>query len=153
MSPAAGVAARTVGDQLWARLKATPLGSGTTQRHFRGKVDDAVVVQGEGEDAVVLNHAILYESPGYRTGSRVGSTRDRYAGDFQVTAVGRDAATCLWVVDQVVTAMTGTLIEIPGHTKLRRIREDPSNRTQSVQPDEDTEPTRFFVPLLFTINT
>lgn len=148
MTPAPLAQARTLGDELWATLNGIP-----NLQAFRGLVDDDVVVQGEGEDAIVINHAILYEAPGYRTGSRVGSTRDRYAGDFQITAVGRDAGTCLWVVDRVTATFTGTLVDVPGYSKPRRVREDPSNRTQSVQPDEDVEPTRFFVPLLFTINT
>lgn len=140
----APVPARTLGDELWATLDAI-----ANLQAFRGQVGDVEV----NNDGTVKNYAVLYESPGYRSGSRLGSTRDRFAGDFQITCVGRDTATCLWVVDRVTATFTGRLVEVPGLTKKRRITEAASNRAQSVQPDEDVTPVRYFVPLLFSITT
>ena len=138
----APVSVRSLGDQVWAALDAI-----TNINTFRGKVDNPPL----DPDGTVHAYAVLYESPGRRTGSRLGSTRDRLDAGFQVTCVGGDTVRCLWCIDKVVTALTGTLLTIPGRANPRRIVEDESNASRYVIPDEDVSPARFFVPLLFNI--
>lgn len=136
--------ARLVGDQVWDVVDDV-----AGVETFRGLVGD-VTVDAAGR---VVNYAVLYDAPGHRSGSRVGSTRDRLAATFQVTCVGHDTATCLWTVDRITTALTGARVVPPGRTRAARITEDPSNRGQLVVVDEDFDPPRFYAPLLFNINT
>lgn len=145
----APVSARSLGDALGDRLATIP-----NLQVFRGEVGTVQTYRPAGFDhAVVKPYAVLYMPPGYRSGTRVGSTRDRFAGNFQVTCVGHNDDTALWVVDRVVATLTGQLVAVPGRDRARRVREDEGNRSLTVQIDEDVTPTRFFVPLGFTITT
>lgn len=145
------ISALTVGNLVWKLLGGEPDKTFTAGplNLFRGQVTDPPV----NADRTVKNYAVLYESPGQHDSSRVGSSRDRFTGTFQVTCVGRDSESCLLGVDWVTTRLAGGLVEVPGRRHKRRIVEDPSNRVRSVIPDEDVTPVRFFVPLLFTLTT
>lgn len=143
------VSVRTLGDQVWAALGG---GAGETfttgsVNLFRGKVTNPPL----DPDGTVHAYAVLYESPGRRSGSRLGSTRDRLDAGFQVTCVGGDTTRCLWCIDKITTTLTGLAITVPGRTQPRRIVEDASNASRYVIADEDVSPARFFVPLLFNI--
>lgn len=142
MSPAPLVAARTLGDLIWAAVDGVANVNG-----FRGRVVSPPL----DADGTVHAYAVLYESPGRRSGSRVGAVRDQFDGTFQVTCVGGDAVRCLWCVDQVVAALTGLQLTVPNRTRKVRIVEDESNASRNVLTDEDVSPVRFFVPLLFNI--
>lgn len=138
----APVVVRTAGDAIQAALDAI-----ANLTVYRGRVVDPPTYA----DGSVKNYAVLYDTPGQRYPSRVGSKRDRLAGIFQVTCVGRDTPSCLWTVDRVALALTGLRLTVPGRTKPATIREDEANRAQLVIPDEDVDPARFFVPLFFVI--
>lgn len=141
--------ARLLGDQLWLLLGGTANQASTTGtvNLFRGRVDAPPL----DPDGAVHAYAVLYDAPGRRSGSRVGSTRDRFDGLFQVTAVGGDNNRCLWCVDQVTTRLTGQLLTVPGRSKKARLVEDESNATRSVIEDSDVTPYRYYVPLLFRL--
>lgn len=136
--------ARLLGDQIETLLDDI---NGVTL--YRGRVGASPYDQ-QGQ---VINHAVLYESPGHRHPGRAGSTRDRLTATFQVTCVGRDDDSCLWVVDRVTGALTGRLVQVPGRTRPRRVVEDDSNDVRTVIVDEDVSPPRHYVPLLFRIHT
>lgn len=145
------VSVRTLGAQIWDAL-----GGGGGEEFtagpvnlFRGKVDGPPL----DEDGTVHAYAVLYESPGRRSGSRLGSTRDRVDSTFQVTCAAGDTNRCLAAVDKVTTALTGHQLEIPGRSRKPRIVEDEANAFLSIVEDTDVTPSRFYVPLLFNLRT
>lgn len=143
------MAARTLGDEVWEAL------GGTAAQHvtlgvvnlYRGRV----VNPPADEEGNVHAYAVLFDSPGRRSGSRVGAVRDQFDGTFQVTCAGGDPTKALWCVDMVAARLTGTRIAVPGRTRQVRIVEDESNRSRSLVRDETVSPARYFVPLLFNI--
>lgn len=144
------VSASALGAEIWKQL-----GGGANQvftegvvNLFRGRVHNPPL----DPSGVVHAYAVLYETPGRHSGSRAGSTRDRFDGLFQVTcAAGDNTDGALWCADQVKARLTGTLLTVPGRTKKARIVEDESNAARSVIVDEDVDPPRFYLPLLFRI--
>ena len=145
------IPAQTVGNAVWALLGGglNELFTAGPPNLFRGKVSDPP----KNSDGTVKTYAVLYESPGHRSGSRVGATRDRWSGTFQVTCVGGDSERCLWVVDEITGRLSGRLITLSGLTRPRRIFDDASNQSRTVLEDRDVTPYRYFVPLLFRITT
>lgn len=145
------VSVRTLGDQLWLALggEAGKAFTAGALNLFRGKVDAPPL----DEDGAVHAYAVLYESPGRRSGSRVGSTRDRLDSTFQITCAAGDVERCLWAIDKVTKTLTGQLLEVPGRTKKTRIFEDEANAFRNIIEDTDVSPSRFYVPLLFNLRT
>jgi hypothetical protein len=146
---AAPVSVRTLGEQIWVALgggQGEDFTAGPVNL-YRGKVEAPPL----DDDGTVHAYAVLYESPGRRSGSRLGSTRDRVDSTFQVTCVGGDTTRCLWAVDKITTALTGHRLEIPTRTRRPRIVEDEANAFRNIIEDVDVTPSRFFVPLLFNI--
>ena len=142
--------ALTVGNGVWTLLGGTVdlMFTAGAPNLFRGRVDDPPLQ----EDGTVEGYAVLYSSPGLRSGSRLGATRDRFDGTFQITCVGADDEACLWVVDEVTGRVTGKQIATgPDGSRKRRIVEDLANQSRSVIRDESVQPPRFYVPLLFRI--
>lgn len=144
------VSVRTLGDQVWALLggAAGEVVTAGALTLFRGKVDAPPL----DDDGTVHAYAVLYESPGRRTGSRLGSLRDRLEWSFQVTCAAGDVERCLWAIDKVTRTLTGQQLEVPGRTGKPRIVEDETNWTRYVTEEPDVTPSRFFVPLLFNLH-
>jgi hypothetical protein len=146
VSPAP-VSVGALGDALWLLMggAADKQFTAGVVNLFRGLVTSPPL----DPDKTVHAYAVLHESPGRRTGSRVGTFRDLTSGTAQVTCVGGDAGRCLWCVDQIVSRLSGAVFEVPQRTRKARLVEDESNASRTVLVDETVAPPRFYVPLLF----
>lgn len=147
---ALAAASQTVGNAIWLQLggEADKLFVAGEPNLFRGHVTQPPA----NEDGSVENYAVLYSGPGQRFGSRLGSARDSYLGTFQVTCVGADDEACLWTVDRITDRLSGKQIATLEGGRMRRIVEDLSNQARTVLVDENVDPPRHYVPLLFRIS-
>lgn len=94
-------------------------------------------------------YAALYPSPGWQHGVSLGQGIDQAALTFQVTAAGGDVTRCLRAVDRVRDALTDFEPAIAGAC-CGRLTEPTAYDPGPVRIDTDAQPSRAWVPLLFT---
>lgn len=131
-------AVRSLADDVWALLQAV-----TNVNHYRGVVDTSPPKDPDGK---VHAHTVFYPGAGRQVATRSCATPAALAWSFQITCVGGDDNRCLWCVDKVRTGLADATVA-DGYL-IRPVRDaDPG----PVRRDDDTEPPRFYLPLLFGV--
>lgn len=141
-------AASSIAGQVWARLQT--LASRVT-------VFDGEIVDAEGnpsappvdEDGRAAAHAVFYPGPGHAESLMLDETPDTLTWTGQVTCVGGDRTRALWCADQVRGVLTGWRVTAHGGQLVPLMEPDGAD-PGVVRRDDTVQPSRFYVPLLFT---
>lgn len=131
---------RTAADQLWTELQDV-----TAIDHFRDGVNEDDVTYDDDEKA--HGYAVLWTGSGSTLTNRICRTPDAKSITFQITAVGGDGNRARWVADKIQAAFSGLRLTLPdGITTPIRQDNDPG----FPQEDDDVNPPRYQLPLVFT---
>lgn len=135
---------RLAADGVWALLAAV---SGVNS--YRGEVVDASgnpATPPADPDGRSHPHAIFYPASGRVPTERLGGGALNVNWSFQITCVGGDPNRAMWTVDKVRAALLYKRLTLDG-APTGCIYEDAD--TGPVRRDDDVQPARFFVPLVF----
>lgn len=110
--------------------------------------DGEVVSPPLDADGRVHAYAVYYPGPGRDHALLNDAAGDSLDWGFQVTCVGGDRTRALWCVERVRSVLTGARLSVAGQQLV--IHEESS--TAPLRRDEQVQPPRLWMPLLFTLS-